>query len=263
VGELRRRTISILLGVLLLLTLVPVAEAASGVPPLPVALGRAFLSNLSVPSADPGQTVGVGFELSDPLPETIANVTLSFSLYAFNPYPGTGTTALPTSAPVLVAGSASGPEVNVIVGSLAGRSTGWSAPVELAVPGGAPAGTYSIRDALSFDLNGSHYRLASVGNFPPAEWARANVLANGSPTVNLTALGVSGILPETALLVHDTSPLAFALYAILGVGIVLAMAGAYVALRRRGPTSRSGATAPPEESHAPTALGNNRSSDGD
>jgi hypothetical protein len=261
VPEPRLRAVAVLLVALVALAAIP---SAAGAPPtLPVELGRAFLSNLTLPAATPGGASTLGYAVADPLPEPLGNVSLTFSVYAFNPYPGTGTTGVPADGPQLSAMGASGSSVNLTTAHLAAHTSGWSVPVEVSVPAAAPAGSYAIRDSLSFDLNGTRYVLESIGNFPPAEWQRANVLANGSPTINLSALGISGILPETALLVHNPAPLTYALWAVLGAGVAFALAGGYVALRRRGPASRSGATAPPPESQAPSALGKRRSKDGD
>jgi hypothetical protein len=256
-----RLAISVGLALLLLGVTSPRSEAAT--PTLPVEMGRLFLSSLSVSAAQPGTSVELGFELGNPLPYALANVSLTFAFYSFNPYPGTGATSIPPSSPALVSGSSSGPAVAIAVGSLAGHESNWTTPVRILVPDGAPQGTYAVRDTLTFDLNDSRYVLESIGNFPASEWQSANVLANGTPTVNLSRLGVSGVLPETAVIVNDPVPLDLALYAVLGGAVVLALAGAYVGLRRRGPGSRSGTRPAPDESHAPTALGKSRNRDGD
>ncbi|HEV2316165.1 MAG TPA: hypothetical protein VGV89_01130 [Thermoplasmata archaeon] len=235
-----------------------------GAPPqLPVETARGFLPSLSVAPGTPGSSVTFGFALANPLAATLSNATLTLAFYGFNPYPGTGRVPLPTPAPSFVAGRLAGTSVSLAVGTVPPGTTGWNYPVSISIPDGTANGAYSIRDALSFDLNGSRYLLESVGNFAPSVWYNATVLANGTPTLNLTRLGVSGVLPETGLVVQSPGAVDDALYATLGVGGVLLVAGAYVALRGRGPSSRSGASSAPEDSHAPSALGNSRSNDGD
>jgi hypothetical protein len=263
VREGNRIRLALVLGLLILASTLPVDRASAGPPTLPVQTGRLFLTDLNVAATAPGTTVGLGYELSNPLAAALTNVSLEFAFYSFNPYPGTGATSLPTSSPTLTSAASAGPNLTLPVGTLAGHASDWTQSIEIVIPSGAPLGTYAVRDSITFDLNGSKYLLASIGNFPASTWQSANVLANGSPTVNLTRLGVSGILPETALLVNDPAPIDLALYAVLGAGFALAIAGAYVALRRRGPGSRSGTRSAPDESQAPTALGNKRSKDGD
>jgi hypothetical protein len=259
----RARAGPVLLAIALLgLALVP--APLRGAPALlPVALGREFLGGLSVAPTAPGGSSALDFELADPLPYAISNVTLTFEVYAFNPFPGTGRTAPPAEAPGLSGGGPAGPALTLAVGALGAHAVNWTAPVTVVAPPAAPSGTYAIRDRLSFEMNGTPYELASVGNFAPALWQNATVLPNGTPTVNLTRLGVSGILPETAILVRSNEAFDAGLYVLLGIGAALALAGTYVAMRPRGPRSRSGRSSAPEESQAPSALGKSRRSEGD
>lgn len=256
---------------LLLVAAAPSPSAANAIerpillvpPQLPVALGPKFLTGLAVAPTEPGGSVPLAFALSNPLGYPLANVTLAFELYAFNPFPGTGVQSLPGGAATFSSGTASTTNLSLPAGSLAAHATNWSAPVTFHAGSGAPEGTYAIRDRLTFDLNGSRYILASVGNFPTEVWQNATVLANGSPTVNLTRLAVSGLLPETAVLVRSNTAFDATLYVVLAAAGLLALAAVYVSGRRRGPTSRSGTSSAPEESHAESALGKSRSKDGD
>jgi hypothetical protein len=247
-----------------LLLLAGAAPASAGAPPtLPAQDGRGFLPALSIDPAAPGTSVPLQYTVANPLPYAVSNVTLTFELYAFNALPGTGRTALPVPAPTLAGPAGGALALTIDLGGLAASSSRGRASVSIDVPAGAPEGTYAIRDAMSFELNSSRYDLASIGEFAPSVWHNATVLPNGTPTLNLTRLGVSGILPETALLVRSSQLLSAALYALLGAAGALVVAGAYVAGRRRGPGSRSGERSAPPESHAPSAFGNSRSSSGD
>lgn len=233
-------------------------------PPLPVELPRQMLAGLGVGPLAPGGSSALHFEVANPFGAPITSVVLDFAVYAFNPTPGGAPGPLPADAPTLSDTATSGANLSLGVGMLAAHESGWSTTVTVEVPGGCPSGTFAIRDRLQFELNGTAYLLESIGNFPPGLWQNASVLANGTPTVNLTRLGVSGVLPETAVFVDDSAPLDLALYTLLGAAGVLGAAGGYLALRRRGgPSSSSGARMPPEESQAPTALGNSRSNAGD
>jgi hypothetical protein len=226
-------------------------------------MGREFLPMLSLAPVVPGGSSVLSFALANPLPYPLANVTLQFGVYAFNALPGTGSGPMPSASPGLASDGASAAQLTIPVGALGPRAAGWSTPITVDAPAAAPLGTYAIRDALSFSLNGSEFRLESIGFFSPSVWKNATVLPNGSPTVNLTRLGVSGVLPETALLVEDSGTVDWTLVALGSAAGALALAGAYVALRRRPPSSSSGRTPSPEKSHAETALGKSESNAGD
>ncbi|MHB8352789.1 MAG: hypothetical protein ACYDFT_08925 [Thermoplasmata archaeon] len=259
-----RAAVPTLLSVLLVLGALVGPVHGAPPPTLPPTEGRAFLSGLEVAPIAPGSSAPLLFSVADPLAQPIANLTVTFELYAFNPFPGTGTGPLPSVAPGLsLDGGPAASSVTVALGTLGAGATNQSVPVNVGAPPGTPEGTYAVRDSVQFDGPGGVYRLASIGNFPPSVWQNATVLPNGTPTLNLTRLGVSGVIPETAVLVRSTAGLDTALYVILGAAGVLALAAVYVAGRRRGPASSSGAHAPPEESQAPRALGKSRSRDGD
>ncbi|MGI0052950.1 MAG: hypothetical protein ACREC5_01700 [Thermoplasmata archaeon] len=249
--------------VLLITTALAPPLRASAAPMLPPTTARGFLPRLGIGAVAPGASAPLQFALADPLARPVANVSLTFAVYAFNPAPGTGAAALPAEAPTLSDGNAASESLTIPVGTLGAGATNWSAAVTVAVPSGAPLGSYSIRDLLRFDLGGSTYWLESIGNFPAALWHNATVLPNGTPTLNLSRLGVSGVLPETAVLVTTSTGLDLALYALLGAAGLFALAGVYVAGRRRGPSSSAGIRASPPPSQAPTALGKSRRSDGD
>ncbi|HZY71146.1 MAG TPA: hypothetical protein VFF67_09255 [Thermoplasmata archaeon] len=211
-----------------------------------------------------GSASSLAFDLHDPLATPILNVTLQFELYAFNAYPGNATGSLPAAnVPELVAGGSPGASVTLSWGSeTPGASV--AAPVSLSVPTGAPSGEYALRCRLVFDSNRTAYLLESRGYFSAAAWSFATNGAsapNGTPTLNVSRLNVSGVLPETGLLVTPPPP-NVAIYALLGASILAAGAGAYYWFRG-GPGSSSGARSIPGERRAESALGNKRTSDGD
>jgi hypothetical protein len=111
--------------------------------------------------------------------------------------------------------------------------------VAVVVPSSAPLGDYAIRTGLDFGVNGSAYLLESRGYFSYDTWSNATAGAGGSPTLNLTRLGVSGVLPETALAVESTT-MPWVLGGLVAGALLLAGAGAFYAVRR-GPRSSSGA----------------------
>jgi hypothetical protein len=230
------------LAAVLLVALVPAPAARAASPPvLPIPLDPRFLTNLSAPSVTPGGSGRIVFGVSAPavLAAPLVGAVLTIEVYAFNGYPGNASAQLPVrNAPVLSNSTASGALVTVSLGTLPAGAT-HAGSVGFSTSSDTPTGTFALRTALAFTLNGSGYRLASRGWFTQAAWDRATELPNGSATLNLSVLGVSGVIPETGLLVR-TSDWPWALGALLAGAFVLLGVGAWV-YARRGPGSRSGA----------------------
>jgi len=250
---------ALLAAVLMTSALVPSARAAF--PPLPLADDGRFVSGLTAPVLAPGSSGTVSLELSDPLGAAdLLDTSLSIGIYAFNAYPGNATQSVPAGAISLSASGRSGSNLTLSLGTVV---PGAPVAVQIAVASAssAPSGTYALRFQLEFMANGTSYLLDSRGEFTDAEWAAATAGPNGTSTLNLTTLGVSGIVPETGVLVQ-ANPFPTALAVILAASLILAAAGGYYAFRR-APRSRSGAATPDDPSQAPTALGKRRKSDGD
>ncbi len=227
--------------VALLLSLVGPSGAAlaAGYPPLPVALDRGFLGNLSAPTLTPGDAGAIVFTVGDPLSTALVGAELTFQVYAFNGFPGNATATVSVAgAPVLSNATSSGGSVGVSVGTL-GVGGLFRGSVAVATSSSTPSGAFAVRTALSFASNGTDYRLESRGWFNATVWSEATELPNGSATLNLTVLGVSGVIPETAV-VTTTSSYATALAVVLAAAAVFVGIGAYLYFRR-GPASTSGA----------------------
>jgi hypothetical protein len=263
----RSRRPAALLVVAALLLIVAAAPPAVGAPPsLPPATYIRFLSNLTMPTLAPGASGPVEFSVTDPLPLPLASVVLTLGVYAFNAYPGNATGPVPAGeAPQFTgSGAATSDSVSIPIGALpsgAVYSSPGSVGLSVAAPPGAPQGTFAVRTSLTFTYNGSSYVLESRGFFSASAWANATSVPGTPSSLNASRLGVSGILPESAVLVRS-NPFPVALAVVLGGAVVLAALGGYWAVRRR-PGSRSGAKAGPPPSQAETAFGKSRTSDGD
>lgn len=243
---------------LLLLVGAPVGRSAP--PVLPVGDGAELVAGLSAPTLAPGQSGTIALTLADPLAAAITGLTLTLELYAFNAYPGNASGPVPSDAPTLSAGGAPSRALTIPIAEL-DPGAPRSISVEVATDGAVPSGDFVVRIHLAFLENGTSYLFESRGYFSNAAWANATVLPGGGSTLNLSRLGVSGVVPETAVLVR-ANPFPTVLVVVLVGAIVLAAAGGYVAWRPRG-GSRDGATDPGPESQAPRALGKRRTRDGD
>ncbi len=223
-------------GLLIALALGPASARAAPYPPLPVGLDRQFVGNLTAPTLSPGSTGTLAFTVSDPLNQSIDAVALELGVYAFNGFPGNATSFVPVAgAPVLVTPATSGSSANVTVGSLGPGAT-YRGSVTVATSSSTPSGTFAVRVALAFRTGSTDYYLASRGWFNATVWDRATELPNGSATLNLSVLGVSGVLPETAVLVA-TNDFDWILGGLLAATFVLVGAAAWVYFRRGGSSS--------------------------
>lgn len=229
--------------------------AAAAPPLLPIADDGGFVTDLSAPVLPPGGTGAITFAFADPMTVPLRDATLTLQLYAFAPAPGGSSGPLPSPGVTFPSAGSNG--TTVVLSDLpanpGGGATGETIPV--AAAGGSPDGAYALRISLDFVANGSSYALRSRGFFTSSEWEAAT-LANGSnapATINLTALGVSGVLPETAVGVRSASE-TVPIEVLAAGGVLLAGVGAFV-YYRRGPGSRSGAAGPSEPQSAPRAVG--------
>lgn len=252
---------SVALTGLLLLLVTPVGATATSYPVLPLADDRGFLGNLSAASLSPGAPGSISFSVGDPLSVAIHSTELTLQVYAFNAFPGNATSTISVAgAPVLSNSSSSGGSVNVSVGTVlpSGVVRG---SVSVATSASTPSGAFAVRTALSFVANATAYLLESRGWFSAATWAAATELPNGSATLNLSVLGVSGVLPETAIVVEESS-WPWLLFGLLGAATIFVGVGAWIYFRR-GPASSSGMRRAEDDHHAPRAFGSKRTSDGD
>jgi hypothetical protein len=251
-------------GVVVAGLVLPSRTLAAAYPVAPIAFDRQLLSNLSAPSVGPGGSTSVAFRVSDP-PHfgVLSSVVVSFEVYALNGYPGGAVGPVPVAnAPVLENATASGETVSVTLASLAAGAS-FNGSIAVVTSAATPAGTYAVRTSLSFVENLTAYLFRSRGWFTLAAWENATEEANGTATVNASRLGVSGIVPETAVYVAP-SDWPVALGALLAVGFGLVGLGAWL-YYRRGPGSRSGTgkAEAPGATNAPSAFGSSRNRPGD
>ena len=255
-----RWTVGAVIAVLLLMGSSLPTTAAQAQPKLPDE-GSAFVVSLSVPSVTAGGETALAFVLQNPLPTPVTRITFTADLYAFNAFPGNATSPQPPPrAPLIGNGSASGRSVDRSWAAWPAGSR-WSGSFPLTSSAETPIGTYAIRTRLTFELNGSLDRLESRGWFSASAWASATQTTNGTATLNLSRLGVAGILPETAVQILGPG-LSDVLVGLIVAAFVLAGIGAYLYFRR-GPGSSSGVEAGSPASHAPSALGRRRRREGD
>ncbi len=261
---LRRAPLALAVAVVLAFAASPASARGASYPVAPIGLDRALLSNLSAPSIVPGGSTSISFRVSDPVGfGGLTGGVLTLEVYALNGYPGGSVGPVPVAdAPVLENRTVSAESVNVTIPSLSPGAS-YSGSVTVVSSAATPAGTYAVRTALAFTENATAYRFESRGWFSLAAWENATEGPNGSATINASRLGVSGVVPETAVYVAPSGwPVAIG--ALLAAGFVLVGLGAWLYFRR-GPGSRSGTASSeaPGATNAPSAFGSSRNSPGD
>lgn len=257
-GRLSRVLLAALSVSALLLASLLVAPAVAVYPVLPDSDWSPVLSHLEGPTLTPGGSGGITFRLGNPLPYELIYPNVSLQVYAFNPTDGGGPFAPPAGSSPILAGGGLGANKT---GPTLPPNTTWNWSVPVAIPTSAPTGDYAVRFSVTFFMNNVSYRLESRGFFSASAWANATEESNGTPTINASRLGVSGIVPETSILVSPPG-IPVVLYSVLAVGLALAGVGAYWWTRSEA-KSRSGTrrSSPPQS--APTAFGSSRSNEGD
>lgn len=247
-----------------LLLIVPgvVGPAGATYPVLPDADWSPLLTHLTGPTLNPGGSGSITFRLGNPLAIEIIPTRVSLQVYAFNPTQGGAVQAPPIeSSPTLPGGRLGDNVTPPVLPPIIPSGTTWNWSVPVSIPATAPTGDYAVRFAVTFSANNTTYLLESRGYFSASAWAAATEYPNGTPTINASELGVSGVVPETSVLVSPSST-PVVLYAVLGVGLGLAALGGYWWTRSET-KSKSGARRPSPPQSAPTAFGSSRSSEGD
>lgn len=182
----------------------------------------------ATPQLAPGQSGDFDFQFNSTYPAgmTMYNVSLNVSIYEY----ATVDTSVPVDAswsyPYPIIAQTGGRDWWWNASSVApGSSTNLSFTIETSsdanqMPYGSvfsPA-TYFLRTWLEFDgiVNGNarHFRMASLGYFSKATWALAQNATYTTPCnppscrgdVNLTLLGVDGVLPDSSFGVQEPIP---------------------------------------------------------
>ena len=108
----------------------------------------------------------------------------------------------------------------------------------------SPQGTYFVRMHLNFTFNNTYFEMKSRGHYTDSAWDRAQLNAtdqegknNGKFNIgrlNLNALGVDGLIPDTSIRIKEPIPMwpfyVFVMFAIL----FLVLAGVFYLMDEKG-----------------------------
>lgn len=160
---------------------------------------------------DPGETGEVSISIENRYSFDMENISLTISIYKFVTSNYTEEIDDIPNAPTLT--SSPGGDMNSVLDDQSIQfhwiilKNNASLPVNFKILTSTktPEGTYFIRMNLIFEYRSEIYIMKSRGHFTQEEWDHAELTA--SPTdpgeINLTALGVDGIIPDTSFQVDD------------------------------------------------------------
>jgi len=193
------------------------------------------LNNFKCPQIIPGESAIYRFNITNRYNSSIENVTITVELYKLANEKSAHELETITNAPEIEGGQ--GYIATYKLGNIQANENK-TVECRIKTVKGTPQGVYFVRHMISFDTLGGHYVMKSKGYFSNEEWAKAT--EEGS--INITYLGVDGILPDSAIGVKEPVPmwplyLMFSIAFVLGVFSVLLYQmeeeGKYPGLRRR------------------------------
>ncbi len=165
------------------------------------------LSDFKTPQIVPGASGSYRFSVRNRYNGTLENATLTVEIYKWATLEDAQDIGKVSSAPEIAEGAGQGYDApSFSLGS--NRTT--TIRISIGTSKSTPQGTYFVRQMMQFDYNGSHLSMKSRGFFTNREWDNATTNVNGSRAVggiNLTMLGVDGILPDSSFSVKEPIPM--------------------------------------------------------
>ena len=165
------------------------------------------LSDFRTPQIVPGGSGSYRFDLRNRYNGTIDNASMTIEIYKWATLEEANDIKNVSEAPGIAEGTGQGYATQPF--SLGPNQT---VTIEVTISTGkqTPQGTYFVRQMMQFSYNGSHLLMRSRGYFTNREWDDATTQLNGTRAVggiNLTMLGVDGILPDSSFSVKEPIPL--------------------------------------------------------
>ena len=184
------------------------------------------------PPIKKGDSGEFNFKIENRYSFPMENITLSINIYKFV----TKTTSediddIP-NAPTITSGS--GSDTNSILDdqtikfqwTVLNNNTITPVKLKISTTTKTPDGTYFIRMTLTFEYRSEIYIMKSRGHFTQDEWDNADLSAKPTDPgeINLTVLGVHGIIPDTSFQVDEyevSSFWTFLFNLLLSIGVFL------------------------------------------
>lgn len=192
------------------------------------------LSNFRTPQIVPGESGSYEFTVRNRYNGTLLNASLTIEIYKWATLEEAKDIDKISNPPEIVEGLRQGYTAPTF--HLAPNAT-FRIKITISTSKSTPQGTYFVRQMMQFDYNGTHLLMKSRGYFTGKEWDGATTNVNGSRVVggiNLTMLGVDGILPDSSFSVKEPIPL-WPLALLIGITILFgALALVFYLMEEKG-----------------------------
>jgi len=165
------------------------------------------LSSFKTPQIVPGSSGSYQFTVRNRYNGTLENASLTIEIYKWATLEEAKDITGISNPPEIPQGTAQGYTAPFF--SLRPNET-ISIGITISTSKDTPQGTYFVRQMIQFAYNGMHLLMKSRGYFTNRLWENATTNVNGSQSVggiNLTMLGVDGILPDSSFSVKEPIPL--------------------------------------------------------
>ena len=209
--------------------------------------------NFYAPTIIPGSTGELSFDITNrynfTTENTMSNVTLTINIYLFKTLEDKKDADKIKNGPKITAGNdalSDIPDISTAVYFWSEIMSNETVPVEVSIKSSSdtPQGTYFVRMHLNFSFNGTYFNMRSRGHFTNKQWENAQPNAtdlegyyNGKlikGRLDLNALDVDGIIPDTSFRVKDPIPI-WPLYLFVGGAILcLVLAGVFYLMDEKG-----------------------------
>jgi hypothetical protein len=165
------------------------------------------LSDFRTPQIVPGSSGTYEFSVRNRYNGTIENATLTVEIYKWATLEEAKDIGKVSSPPEMAEGVRQGYTAPAF--SLGPNQTA-TFKMTVSTAKTTPQGTYFVRQRMDFDYNGIRLLMKSRGHFTDRQWDNATTNPNGTRAVggiNLTALAVDGILPDSSFSVKEPIPM--------------------------------------------------------
>jgi hypothetical protein len=177
-----------------------------------------YFDNFSVPEIKPGDEGKFKFTITNKYEYDIDDVRLTIGIYAYATIDDFENLDEIPYAPII---NNEDSEYIYTLGKI-GNNTKINMSFLINTFDGTLQGSYFVRFQLNFNYTGTEYVMKSRGHFTKKEWDNATLSGELSDpgNINIEALGVDGILPDSSFLVNEPMPM-WPLYAMVVAMVVI------------------------------------------
>ena len=200
---------AVIMTFILIIPMIPMMEAVGGNDWQYVAHpgNIPLFANFTTPQIIPGNTGKLNFTLTNRYDKPITNVNLTLEIYKYANIHESKNISRTEKPPYFVI--ANSQKTFKLWNQIDTGEKMSDAVFYICTREDTEQGTYFVRFMLTFQYNGTTYLMKSRGYFTKEEWydATTNTTEDDPGNINITKLGVDGIIPETTFGVKKPWPL--------------------------------------------------------